>query len=299
MTQAAMMPAPFKVLIGKDGWLYLDNDSNGVVEQICGQKLFSPKELETWRLTLETRDAWLKRKGIRYYYLIAPENHVTYPEYLPDGIALAPVRPVLQLLDHLKQKASLVPIYPLHDLREQKKDGLVSIQTDSHWSHYGAFIAYRVLMREISKAFPGLRILDFDDIAFDRRQFAGDLGNKFTPAIMGEMMYGQVKARQAKLLSDNKVVGGGNIRVFENPDKTLPKAVFFRDSFGQATSPFMAESFSRVVEVHTPLLEHDIVEAEKPDVVLNLLCERFMIRIPNDLKDEKANELAAARTASQ
>ena len=45
-----------KVMRGKDGWLFLANDRNAVVNQHTGQFRFSPKDVQRWREVLETRE---------------------------------------------------------------------------------------------------------------------------------------------------------------------------------------------------------------------------------------------------
>ena len=54
------------------------------------------------------------------------------------------------------------------------------------------------------------------------------------------------------------------------------------DSFSYRMLPFLAESFGRLVFVHRPTLDFELVEAERPAVVVSLLTERFLVRVPFD-----------------
>ena len=66
-------------------------------------------------------------------------------------------------------------------------------------------------------------------------------------------------------------------------DPALPRAVFYRDSFGSALIPFLAEHFQRMVA----LWEYDVVPAaireERPQVVIQeWVGRRFYTRLPFD-----------------
>ena len=47
-----------------------------------------------------------------------------------------------------------------------------------------------------------------------------------------------------------------------------PRAVIFRDSFGSAMIPYLSEHFSRAVYVWRNDFDPSLVEAERPDVVI-------------------------------
>ena len=93
-----------KVVEGKDGWLFLARDTNHVIHQHTGRLRFSQRTLEDWRHVLETRFAWLAHRRIPYFFLVPPNTHAVYPEYLPDDVVTVAERPVLQLLGHLRER---------------------------------------------------------------------------------------------------------------------------------------------------------------------------------------------------
>ncbi len=47
--------------------------------------------------------------------------------------------------------------------------------------------------------------------------------------------------------------------------------------------PFLAESFSRLIVVHQPNIDFTLVDTIKPDLVISLQIERFLLKIPNDV----------------
>jgi hypothetical protein len=62
---------------------------------------------------------------------------------------------------------------------------------------------------------------------------------------------------------------------FEQENKTLPRALIVRDSFGEAIAPFVSEQFARTAMIWSPFLYEYIIEAEKPDIILQFMVERL------------------------
>ena len=60
------------------------------------------------------------------------------------------------------------------------------------------------------------------------------------------------------------------------PDSPLPGALIFRDSFSDALIPFLSEHFSRVVYAHSFSVDLDLVDSEKPDIVIFELAQRYL-----------------------
>ncbi len=80
------------------------------------------------------------------------------------------------------------------------------------------------------------------------------------------------------------------VRAYEHPDPSQPRAVVFRDSFAIALVPFLSEHFRRVAYVWHKPFSRRAVEAERPDVVLEVRCERFLIYDPEDDPDGPPEE---------
>ena len=72
----------------------------------------------------------------------------------------------------------------------------------------------------------------------------------------------------------------------EKADTRLPRAVVFCDSYIGALAPFLSEHLSRVVYLpeDAPGFDADVVERERPDVVIHEMTERklFLDELPPD-----------------
>ena len=272
-----------KVTQGKEGWLFLDNDSNNVISQLTGELTFSIQELDQWKLLLETRSIWMKQHNISYFYTAIPNKGCVYPEYLPDSVHLSADRCINQLISYLKEYSFVEIIYPLNELLQAKQEMLVYRLTDTHWTSFGAYIGYLTVISKIAKLHP-VSIVPRSAVIFEAYdQPVSDLGSKLDlPG--GVDISARLVDRKADCVSNNQIIGNGCIQIYENSDRTLPKAILFRDSFSNLMLDFFAESFSRLVVVFQPHVDYAIVEAEQPDVVINQQVERFLVRIPDDLK---------------
>ena len=140
-----------KVVRGKDGWLFLDNDSNRVIAQHAGELELSPEQLNEWRYLLEMRIAWLERAGSRYHFLVAPDPHSVYADKLPDHVESVSERPIHKLIAHLDAGGSFARVlYPLDELGSLRHEPVYQ-KTSSRWTELGAFVAYRALMAELTR----------------------------------------------------------------------------------------------------------------------------------------------------
>ena len=63
---------------------------------------------------------------------------------------------------------------------------------------------------------------------------------------------------------------------------SAPPAAVFGESFTVHLLTFLKESFRRLVFVHTSTMPREILERERPKVVLSCPTERFMVRVPSD-----------------
>lgn len=273
------------VLRGKYGWLFLDNDTNGVLAQMDGTILFKEDALKELCALHEKRTSWCKERGIAYYCLLAPEKHPTYPELLPDGVHVADFRLTTQTVEFFRRYSSVEMIYPLAEVKALKPEAAVFAWDDTHWHHRGAYAAVRILTERINRDIP-IPLLDRDRITFGEGDREGilpycgyrphDLQNKFQPGYFGRLHYQVIRNQQGRLVHDNDVLYTGKKLVFENSRKDLPRAVMFRDSCADFMIAQLAESFSRLTVFWQGNLDFFEIEEERADLVIFEQVERFL-----------------------
>jgi alginate O-acetyltransferase complex protein AlgJ len=277
------------VLEGKDGYLF--HRDHEAIEQITGDLTFSPAELGQWLATLETRKAWCDAHGIVSRFLIVPEKHVVYADKLPSVVRVSPQRPAARLTSAASEFLDGNILYPLESLQRARTERETYYRTDTHWSAYGAFVTYKELVASLSRdiVLPGLSDAE---VSWSRRRYIGDLGVRFEPEL-GETIefYGQPLGAHCRVPLQNNKFERGNVQVFVNDRTHLPRAVLFRDSFAQQLISPLLESVSRLVVVGSLSMHYDLLRAERPDLVVVQVAERFLgtfwtgqeILMPKDL----------------
>lgn len=287
-----------KVVRGRDGWLFLDKDSNDVMAQHRGERRLSENELEDWRFLLEGRIAWLERRGASYFFLVAPNPHSVHWEALPEGFGAGERRPVLQLIDHLQTKRSYARlIYPIDELRSEARRAHVYSKTQSHWTELGAFVAYRRLMSDIGGS-ASVPVLTEEDVVLEEEESIGGLGRKVEPPQSSSSVAVAVRNPKARFVADNRVQNIGRRIEFSCDSAPPVRCVIFGDSFAERLLPFLAESFSRLVFAHHPAMDFGLVESEQAEIVIYVMNERFLIRVPHDLKARRLAEWEAEKRAA-
>ena len=282
-----------KVKEGHNGRLYIHNDSNRILSQHLGEILLSPKDILKWRRTIEMRTAYSALNHAKYYILFAPDTHAIYPEDLNELRNNTSTRPILQLLDNIQQHTNVC--YPLEQMKNARSIGEVSQKVDSHWSAFGAYIAYVELMKLLPNS---LTLLTERDIRLEERMTEGDLGNKFNPPKIGRNTECFVVNPKSVKVWHNNVTNRGHMSIWKNKDRNKPTCLLFTDSYGWKIQRFIAESFSNLIIIHSPLFELDAFEKYKPDYVISLMAERFLTSIPNDLIDKTALSIAQEKDNS-
>ena len=145
-------------------------------------------------------------------------------------------------------------------------------RTDTHWNDRGAFVGYQSIIDALTEDFPALRHPSRS--AFEPRvvqseglDLAGMLG--LTEVLSEEdllLVPRHPTARILEPLHPNRRLTHGRI-VTDAPNRG-PRALVFMDSFGPALVPFLSEEFSRVVYLWQDNIDPQVVEQERPQVVI-------------------------------
>jgi hypothetical protein len=178
----------------------------------------------------------------------------------------------------------------------ERRDEPIYTKTGTHWTDLGAFIAYEALMDHIGTDFEVRRLKPID-VRFQEVSAPGGLGRKLDPPEASTQVYGTPVEGAAQMTHDNRVFLNGHRIEYECPMAGTTTSLVFGDSFAHAMLPFLAESFGTVVFAHLSTLDRQLVEEVKPRVVVSILNERFLIRVPDDAGAKTLEEYAAEKRA--
>ena len=76
-------PMPHKVVLGKDDWMYLVNES---LEYYRNDYPLSSFDVQRIEKKIEAQAKWCLDRGIQFYLVFAPNKPNVYPEFLPSRI---------------------------------------------------------------------------------------------------------------------------------------------------------------------------------------------------------------------
>jgi hypothetical protein len=272
-------PSP-KVVVGRDGWLYYNGVHAGDGDPITdyrGIREQTPYQLETWRWAFQDIHDWLQERNVRFLVVLVPAKEQIYPEYLPAH--LAPVGPsaIDEVVAYLERHGRFAMLNLTPALRAARHGELLYAKTDTHWNAYGALVGYRAIIERLHQWYPALQPRSLSDFRVRwTRDRAGDLAQMMdlrrvmteeTPVVEA------VRPRRATV----KITGDPDIPVVvsEVDDPSLPRAVVFRDSFGNALIPYLYEHFRYALYAWSRKgVDLTPIEAGRPELVLHVVADR-------------------------
>ncbi len=266
------------VVIGKDGWLFL-----GAAKNIDAYRCFAPYTPELLagaRHDLELRHAFLKARGIAHASIWVPIKANVYPEFLPSG--LTKLDQPCRLKQWMREmKAHDLPVLDLSEaLLAAKKAGSprMYFKTDTHWNPRGAWTGYQALAPWLQKIAPEMRIIANNRVDFMDHSVAGgdlarllDMAERYRTIEPILLLKQQVAHRVTPVVTRP---AGVKLEAFACPSCGPLKVVMLHDSFGNGLIPFFAESFGRFVAAEFAGFDQALIDAEKPDLVIELALER-------------------------
>jgi hypothetical protein len=274
------------VILGRDGWLFYSLE-HALDDHVNVMDMSEAFQADMVRILTERRDR-LAARGIAFYVVVAPDKHTVYPEYLPGYVH--PLRPRSRL-DILGERltaagVSFVDLRP--DMARAKAVRRAYWKTDTHWNDWGAFSGAARLVEVLRQRFPAIPELRAEDYLVTEADIpGGDLaGMLLLPDILRETDI-RLVPRDPGAPGMAAVFGAARpyadpanhpdraMVVAETGNTELPRALFFRDSFSSAMIPFLAGRFQSAVFLWDHAYHPDIVAAEKPDVVILEVVERY------------------------
>lgn len=293
MVFGAERSADGQVLVGKDGWLYYA--LNNMVENHRATTPFSDEDLRTWVRAFERRRDWLRARGIRFLVVVAPNKETIYPEYLPDWLhRVGRESRKDQVVRVLRERANIEVVDLERPLLRTKPTRRAFSKTDSHWNDAGAFVAYREIARALAQWFPDVRPMTETNVRLvEERKPAGDLANciglgnqmeENVPVATPVMVATPRSATPPSLTAEQAGQREFPPIAFETPGRRV-RCLLLRDSFMEALRPFLTPHFGRCLYLYTMYLDAEVIEKEKPDIVIHQMVERHLATtVPGDFE---------------
>lgn len=286
-------PFPSKVIVGKDNWLFLGESKMGVVSLHDGTYPLSQSQLEIIRNNVIEKHNWLKERGIGYMLLIAPDKHSIYSQNLPSYIDRNKIDEKYdQLKSVLKEEVNFIDVKP--DLRRHIKDSPTDLylKYDSHWSDYGAFVAYQSIIEQVRLKYPRFNLrspFNFGHLKQERKteiiKTSADMINM--QDYLSEQTLELYWKRNLVSLDKNRLKPPSTYRGlpqlyekrFRSYNRNGLKILLFRDSFSNRLMKFLSAHFDETLFINGHQFDRDLILREKPDLVIHEIVERAAIPV--------------------
>lgn len=266
------------VVVGSEGWLFLDNDTNRSVDQHTGRVLLDEDKIEGWLLYFKETRALAARIGAKHAVVVAPSKEQILPEYYPHARAKKTV--VDQVLsssepaDHVVDSALV--------LRARPDREACLIKTDTHWTDLGARVVVLALLKELCLSAPEAEAFFAAD-QYHSMPYHGDLGVKCNPPLAAKTEFLLAPPVDADAVFDNRLPNMGRVLIYSRPEALWSQnLLMFGASSSYVMLKYLKRLFRRVVFVHSAAsVDADVVEHEKPDFLVLQTTARFMIEVPH------------------
>lgn len=287
-----------RVQIGKERWLFFKGDRE--MDYVQHHDPLTEDELAALCGELVANQRELARRGARYVLVFAPNKSTIYPEYLPGYVTPAPKTRLDQVIEYLE--AHYPGQVPVVDLRgallemKNKVDYLLYERTGSHWADSGAYFGYVALMRALDSldvpvgALPTtdvrVRFVQYEPFDLARLVYFDD-DRESLPVVTG-VRKGTDKLKRTFIGNPSpfRMKYDLNYLPFriKNSDSTRTgKVVVFRDSFFSRPTYLFARHFRESVMYRNTYVDFEIIDQEKPNLVVHELVERFLMKEPLQL----------------
>lgn len=286
----------FKVLEGKDKWLFLDNDTNKSIEQHTGKLKLSRTAQNEWKNYLLSLNNFSHSRKVPVCLLIAPSKEMVYENFYPYKFSnKAPIRTLSNLVPE-----TLSFLLPVEELKSLSKRSYRVC--DTHWTLHGAKEASILLTKKlVGESIDTHEVFKADK--YRSREAAGDLGSKlFPPQRHVEDNIVNFNYKQ-KIIFDNNIENFGRIIVMHNDEAKLKKTLLiFGSSSSYTMFHYLCRLFKTVFFVHSAgNVDHEVIDTLKPDCICMQTNARFVIRAPkfNDSVIEYIKQKKIARMTTE
>jgi hypothetical protein len=289
-----LLRSPDKVVVGRDGWLYLRKgveenvDTAPLMRDWCGRFAFSDSQLNQWVEAITANRDRLAARGIDYLFVVPPNKLTVLPGHLP---ARFTCQHGATRLDQLKQALARRSGIELVDFRTTLRRAAgagvpIWPRTDTHWNARGITAAYPLLAARIRSLLPSARRIGSFEVRRRGKKTLGDLGRMI--ALPGLKPDASWSVRPDRALSHSVPTPfprqtdryGRRSHARAIDDAALPTALVLHDSFFETDmNRFLAEGFARSVFVFyaRPDIDWRLVTKAQPDIVIQEMVERNLL----------------------
>ncbi len=282
-----------KVLKGLNNWYFFTG--NNMLVDFTGGNLRSDDDLNKWIEAYRAKKRWLEKQGIAYLLIVPPNKMTVYKEFIGEPwVGQKGVTRLSQLKSILldSDSSTFLDLSPAL-VGKGNDDDILFFKSDTHWTPYGAYLAYLALADKLETLFTDIHFKR--DFTFSepitrscnkKENNCGDLTTMLLDYDSFDESYRDVKqiSQCGKTSPVNLELSNLDHSNEEHsfrtscPQKDLT-AVVFRDSFFRPLIPYISVNFKEVIYLWKSFDQQNIEELLKifkPDIVIEEIAERTL-----------------------
>ncbi len=254
------------VIEGTDGWLYYKDS----LDDYLGRDVLSDRAVYNIAHTVKMMQDYVERNGRNFLFLVAPNKNSLYDEYMPYyySVKVSDTSNIDKLIPQLEQEGvNFVDLYQVFE----SQDEILYHKRDSHWDNRGAALAAETILDAI-----GLEHRSYGEAEYEvRTDYAGDLDKMLYPdALTLEQEYYYTVPFEYEYTGE--VESNFDPEIKTTNDAKTGSLLMYRDSFGNALLPFMAEEFGEArFSRGVPYYLDDMIFCNADTVIVER-AERFL-----------------------
>lgn len=254
-----------KVMIGREGWLYFQE----TLDDYLGRNVLNEREIHNCAKVISLMQERAEAKGCSFVMTVAPNKNSLYPDNMPKRlIKESNDNNFSNLVPELaKQEVHFVNLHEVFNNNSK----IMYHKLDSHWNNEGATIACGALLDYVDKDH-----IDYtNEASHIEKNFSGDLKGMIYP--------------KWNLLDDNVIYDREHIYSYvgnvkntedmvietENPG-AQGSVVMFRDSFGNALLPYVADEFEHGFFTKAVPFNIELIDSYDADTMILEVVERHI-----------------------
>ena len=288
-----------QVIVGRDRWLFLgDKYEHGLS---ADRSLPSDTDILHGQYIGAASKAWdsyFSNNGVKLYrVMLVPNKGAIYPEYLPHWAVPSHPNPTDALMAGTGSATYIDLRQPLLSAKEKQATALY-YKTDSHWNMLGAATAFHAFSEQVGKSVPELRwpSESMYELVRTEQKNGGDLAKflRITEYVHDAEPHVRISDSPVETseydYDTNQLLHQGGFPTLGATAKPVlvksqgalnnKKVLWLRDSTGNALAPWMAATFSDVLQLSWIRATSDgvlmtrLIDQWKPDYVIYTVVER-------------------------
>lgn len=260
-------PIQNRVTKGRDGWYFLGNHYNNLINDHFGNAPFTDDELYSITNHISEINTYLKSKNIKFYLVVPPNKSSIYNDKLPYQLTKSATR--LDVLKaHLKKEINFEIIDLKSDLLLKKDEEQLYYKTNTHWNDYGAYLGYQSVIKTLNHDF-NISKSPISNYDYEEGFKEGDITAMIKNNTLEKTQY-LIKKDTSNI---STIVNTYQHLHFKNLNQPL-KLLMYRDSFANNWISYFNDSFGETIYLRHYILDKSFIEKEQPDIVIFEIVER-------------------------